>query len=321
MPRSPRVDYPGAVHHVYSRGIEKRVIFADDDDRRELWRRVEYNLPRFHGRCLAWALMPNHFHLLYQSSAGDLPGFMRCLMSGYAMHFNRKSGRVGHLFQNRYKSVPITSEPYLLELIRYIHLNPVRSGIVSSLDELGAYRWTAHWGIVRTKRFPWEDFEFLRDYFAAGQEDNGYARYLRFLDDGIRCRPVVAFSDRDDRCERAWPPSCDELPVPDIPDDQRRLCQDVAATACRDRGITLDRLLKGPRSRVITEVRRAVLRTCILDYGISRRAVSLWLGITNAGGGYLLRGKKTGRVRCKEEAPLEKFKNVPELSVRGISES
>ncbi len=136
MPRTPRIDYPGAFHHVYARGIEKRNIFVDEKDRSELRRRIGINLALLRGRCLAWAFMPNHFHLLFHSIDGNLPVFMRCVMSGYAMYFNRKHNRVGHLFQNRYKSSVVESDAYLVELIRYIHLNPVRSGLVPSVAQL-----------------------------------------------------------------------------------------------------------------------------------------------------------------------------------------
>lgn len=303
MPRTPRIDFPGAFHHVYARGIEKRIIFSDDADRRELRRRVAYNLSRFRASCLAWAFMTNHFHLLFHSSAGNLPEFMRCLMSGYAMYFNRKTGRVGHLFQNRYKSSLIDSEPYLLELIRYIHLNPIRSGTVSSLEELAAHRWTGHWEIARKKRFPWEEFPFVRDFFSGGQGGNGLARYLGFLEDGIKNRPTVKFSDGEGGKEYLAPLFFDGLAVPDIPDKQQSLFEEVVRTACRDRGYPVDRLLGGPRNRIVTEVRKNILKVCVLDHGMARKAVSSWLGITDAGGAYLLKGVESGSNRDEARFP------------------
>lgn len=98
MPRGPRVDFPGAVHHVYARGIEKRPIYLDDVDRKSFLDRIGNNLPKWGMRCLAWSLMPNHFHLLLQSDKGCLPSFMHCLLTGYSIRFNERHQRVGHLF-------------------------------------------------------------------------------------------------------------------------------------------------------------------------------------------------------------------------------
>lgn len=299
MSRTPRIDFPGAFHHVYARGIEKRAIFSDDGDRRELRRRIEYNLSRFKGICLAWAFMQNHFHLLFYSAAGNLPKFMRCLMSGYAMYFNRKTGRVGHLFQNRYKSSLVDAEPYLLELIRYIHLNPVRAGIVSSLEELGAFRWTSHWDIVRTNRFPWDEFAFVREFFPNGARGEGIRRYLGFLEDGIKNRSIVVFPDGEGRTDDLSSANGDRLPAPDIPGDQQGLFEDVVRKACRKHGIPGSRLLGGSRNRILTEVRKTILKACILDHGMPRRAVSSWLGITVAGGAYLLRESLRGAAESK----------------------
>ncbi|OYV72560.1 MAG: hypothetical protein B7Z74_05370, partial [Deltaproteobacteria bacterium 21-66-5] len=90
MPRGPRIDFPGAIHHVYARGIEKRNIFLDDIDRDSFLHRVGANLSRWGMICPAWSLMPNHFHLLLQSDTGSLPSFMRCLLTGYSKHFNER---------------------------------------------------------------------------------------------------------------------------------------------------------------------------------------------------------------------------------------
>ena len=118
MPRGPRIDFPGAVHHVYARGIEKRDIYLDDFDRDNFLGRVGVNLAKWDVRCSAWTLMPNHFHLLIQSDRGCLPSFMHCLLTGYSRYFNQRHNRVGHLFQNRYKS-PIVSNMAFRDVVRH----------------------------------------------------------------------------------------------------------------------------------------------------------------------------------------------------------
>jgi len=136
MPRQPRLDAPGLLQHVMARGIERREIFKDDKDRNSFLQRFAIILEETQTQCYAWALIPNHFHLLVRIGPTPLSKVMRRLMTGYAVTFNKRHKRSGHLFQNRYKSVICEEDPYLLELIRYIHLNPLRACIVNDLKEL-----------------------------------------------------------------------------------------------------------------------------------------------------------------------------------------
>ncbi len=144
MPRQSRIDFPGLLHHVIVRGIEKRSIFLDDQDREEFLSRLSRLLAETETECFAWALLDSHFHLLLRPRACKLSQFMRRLLTGYAVVFNLRHGRVGHLFQNRYKSIVCDGEAYLLELVRYIHLNPLRAGIVESVESLEEYPWCGH---------------------------------------------------------------------------------------------------------------------------------------------------------------------------------
>ncbi len=118
MPRGPRLDAPGTLHHIMVRGIERRPLFRDDRDRRDLLDRLA-TVGQVTGlQILAWALLPNHVHLLGRTGARPLATAMRRLLTGYAGAFNRRHRRHGHLFQNRYKSILVEEEPYLLELQR-----------------------------------------------------------------------------------------------------------------------------------------------------------------------------------------------------------
>jgi len=118
------------------RGIERRDIFRDDKDRRYFLSRLAVILDETQTQCYADALIPNHFHLLLRTGATPLSKVMRRLMTGYAVTFNKRHKRSGHLFQNRYKSIVCEEDAYLLELIRYIHLNPLRARLVKDLKEL-----------------------------------------------------------------------------------------------------------------------------------------------------------------------------------------
>ena len=124
MPRQARIDAPGALQHIICRGIERRAIFQDDVDRDDFVRRLSMVLLETDTRCYAWALIPNHFHLLLKTGTVPIAALMHKLLTGYAVRYNRRHGRHGHLFQNRYKSILCQEETYLLQLIRYIHLNP-----------------------------------------------------------------------------------------------------------------------------------------------------------------------------------------------------
>ena len=154
MPRQARLDAPGVLQHVMARGIERRKIFKDDKDRISFLNRLALILEETQTQCYAWALIPNHFHILLRTGPTPLSKVMRRLMTGYAVTFNRRHRRAGHLFQNRYKSVVCEEDPYLLELIRYIHLNPLRAGLVKDLKELDKYRWTGHSAILGRRKNP-----------------------------------------------------------------------------------------------------------------------------------------------------------------------
>ena len=129
MPRQARLDAPGALHHVMGRGIEGVSIFRSDEDREDFLTRLGALCEAEALSVHAWALLDNHFHLLIRTGKQRISEGMRKLLTGYVVRFNRRYGRYGHLFQNRYKSILCEEDPYLLELTRYIHLNPVRAGV------------------------------------------------------------------------------------------------------------------------------------------------------------------------------------------------
>jgi len=126
MPRKARIDAPGALHHIIVRGIERRKIFYDDKDRNNLIKQLDAVLTNTQTPCFAWAFLANHAHLLLRTGTAPIATTMRRLLTGYAVSFNRRHRRHGQLFQNRYKSILCQEDTYLLELVRYIHLNPVK---------------------------------------------------------------------------------------------------------------------------------------------------------------------------------------------------
>jgi len=153
MPHGPRLDAPGALHHVMVRGIERRRIFRADRDRRLCLDRLATLVTASGAGLYAWCLMPNHVHVLLRTGTMPLSLFMRRWVGPYASAFNRRHGRAGHLFQNRFKRIVVEEEAYLLALVRYIHLNPVRARLCTA-DELDRYRWTGHAVLLGCRGFP-----------------------------------------------------------------------------------------------------------------------------------------------------------------------
>jgi putative transposase len=184
MPRQARLDSPGLLQHVMVRGIARTDIFVDDEDRKRFVARLGRLLAETDTDCFAWALLPNHVHLLLRCNRSELSRLMRRLLTGHAVSFNRRHARVGHLFQNRYKSIVCEEEPYLLELIRYIHLNPLRAGLVQDLQELARYPWCGHGVLLGCGALARQATE---EVLALFDRETKAARhsYLQFVADGI----------------------------------------------------------------------------------------------------------------------------------------
>ena len=153
------------------RGIERRNIFRNNKDRDNFIARLEILCPGTQTTCYAWALMPNHAHFLFRTGAQPLSRLMRRLLTGYVIGFNRRHRRRGQLFQNRYKSIICQKETYLRELVRYIHLNPIRAGIVQSLDELKSYKYCGHSSLMGNVKRKWQDTDYVLGYFGKSKTE------------------------------------------------------------------------------------------------------------------------------------------------------
>lgn len=184
MPRYKRIDISGAVHHVIVRGLARQEIFLSDIDRSDFVARLESAISVVGCRCYAWALLGNHFHLLIRTGEHPLSDLMRKVLSGYAISFNRRHKRHGYLFQNRYKSILCQEEEYLLELVRYIHLNPLRAGIAKNMDELDRYPWSGHAVLLGRQQRDWQDTEEILVRFGNKKKEAVF-RYRQFVMDGI----------------------------------------------------------------------------------------------------------------------------------------
>jgi REP element-mobilizing transposase RayT len=173
MPRHARIDAAGAVHHLMIRGIAGSSIFYDDVDRDRFVERTGKVFTEEKTACYAFALLSNHAHFLLRTGRTPMAGVMRRLLTGYAVSFNKRHKRSGHLFQNRYKSILCEEEPYFLQLVRYIHLNPLRARTVDSLDSLDSldsYPYSGHCAIVGLRDRDWQDSASVLQQFSDSTE-------------------------------------------------------------------------------------------------------------------------------------------------------
>ena len=183
MPRQARLDAPGTLHHVMIRGIERSPIFKDDQDRKDFISRMGMLAQETRTKIVAWVLMRNHVHLLLFSGPTGISKFMRRLLTGYALRYNRRHRRNGHLFQNRYKSIICEEESYLLELVRYIHLNPLRAAMVKSMGELDHYPWSGHRVLVGKGKNDWQEKEYVLHQFHE-REGKAIRAYRKYMEEG-----------------------------------------------------------------------------------------------------------------------------------------
>jgi len=192
VPRGPRLDAPGLVHHIRARGIEGRKIFIDDRDRGDFVHRLASVCADEQAFLYAWSLMPNHFHLTLRTGTTPLSTVMRRLMTGFATYFNRRHKRQGHLFQNRFWSTVIDTETYLLALIRYIHRNPLVSKLVKTIESLAKYPWTGHSALMGMIARQWQDTDEILGRFAR-QAGEARRKLVTFMSDHNAARKDARF--------------------------------------------------------------------------------------------------------------------------------
>ena len=184
MPRVARLDAAGVLHHVIFRGIERRKIFRSTADKDWFVQRLGQLLSAGRTSCYAWALMDNHVHLLLRTGDMGLATLMRRLLTGYAGYFNRQYNRHGQLFQNRYKSIICQEDIYLRELVRYIHLNPLRAGIVKTLQTLRRYPYSGHSVLMGEQTYNWQQSGYVLELFGKKLQQ-AREQYEQFVTEGI----------------------------------------------------------------------------------------------------------------------------------------
>jgi putative transposase len=309
MPRQARLDAPGTLHHVMIRGIEGAKIFLDDQDRENFLSRIEKLVGNTGTRILAWVLMDNHVHLLLYSGQPGISSFMRRLLTGYAVWFNRRHRRSGHLFQNRYKSILCEEDQYLLELVRYIHLNPLRASVVKSIEELDHYHWSGHGVLVGKSRSDWQETKHVLGQFSTGKR-RAIRAYQKFMEEGkdLGRRPdlvggglirslggwsrVLSLRERGERTEhdsrilgsvdfveRMMQEADEKLARQMEHRGGKKSIEEVIRSMCKEEGVREQELKTGGQRRKISEVRARIAYYLSREVGISMAEIARNLGV------------------------------------------
>ena len=188
MARPLRIVYPNAFYHVTCRGNDRRAIFRDDHDRRRFLEQLRSALDMFGVRLHAYVLMSNHFHLIIETPKANLSEFMRQFNISYTGYYNRRHRRIGHLYQGRFKAIVVDKDSYLLELSRYVHLNPIRikakaqRAQTDRIQEISRYQWSSLPGYLdRKRKVSWITYEAVLGYVGESRQ-----KYAAFVQDGIR---------------------------------------------------------------------------------------------------------------------------------------
>jgi putative transposase len=300
MPRQPRLDIPGALHHIMVRGINRSPIFLDKQDRERFLDRLGKEV--WEGKCsvYAWALMETHVHILFKSGQHGISTVMRRLITWYAQSFNRRHGRRGYLFANRYKSILCDEETYLLALVRYIHLNPIRGGSVSGLEELNKYPWSGHSAIMGEKACPWMNMEYVLGWFG---KRSGSARrsYLRFVEEGMGMGRVPELTGGglvrslggwsqlralrreglgDGDFVAAVLQEAEERQLRQLKVRRRGVTvDDVIKEECARGGVQVGGLIRGSRRSMVSRVRAAIARRCVEEMRLPAAEIARHLGV------------------------------------------
>lgn len=321
MPRQARLDIPGTLHHVIIRGIEKRRIVDDRKDRDRFASRMGELSLETGTAIYAWALLTNHAHILLRSGPDGLSKFMRRLLTGYSVTYNRRHNRHGHLFQNRYKSIVCDEDSYFQELVRYIHLNPLRAKLVEDPVTLEKYSWCGHGVVTGRIKNDWQDREFVLSSFGTSTR-TAINNYREFVEAGIAAgrRPELVggglvrsfggwsqvmslrrhgnreLSDErilggGDFVQRILDEAEDRQRHHFSASDSRRKIHEILTEICAEEDINLKELQSGSRRRPVSLIRSRSARLLVDVHGVPMAMVARELGVSTSAISKIIRNK------------------------------
>lgn len=310
MPRQARLDAPGTLHHIMIRGIEKQKIVDDRKDRQDFIDYMGQTALENDIKIFAFALMTNHAHILLKSGKPGLSKYMRRFLTRYAGAYNRRHNRHGYLFQNRYKSLVCEEDTYFQELVRYIHLNPLRAGLVKTLSELDSYAFCGHSCLMGNRNYEWQDWNYVLKCFGKTTEEAKKA-YRLYMKEGLSQgnRPELV-GGRMVRSSGKW--SSEKSHRSDLKKGKKDLrilgssafvervikeadekvkhhlpankllekIPKMIAEFCRAQGVGLQELRSGSRRGNLPEVRQEIALRLIREHGITLAEAGRQLGLT-----------------------------------------
>jgi REP-associated tyrosine transposase len=301
MARRPRVFAPGLLYHVIVRGNQRQRTFLSDSDYQAYLQRLARYRKRYGYRVHAYCLMPNHVHLLLESSHEPLAKLMQGLQQSYSQYFNLRHRKVGHVFQGRYKAIVCERDEYLLELVRYIHLNPVRSGLVK---EPGRYLYSGHKAYVEGKATEMiEPGPVLRML-------GGKARYREFVRDGIKDGHKEEYYEAEDQRFLGSAGFGEKLQEKQVETRLKRKGLEPTVKALGEKlGIGAAELKSADRSWAVSRARTLIGYVLVRRQGYGLGEVAKYFGRDPATMGTLL-----GRLAARIDQEAEVRRNVERLS-------
>jgi REP element-mobilizing transposase RayT len=302
MPRKPRLNVPGAVYHVMSRCLEHYSLFSDDDDRERFLSLLGLHIGQTKTLCYARVLMSNHYHLVLRLSDNELGALMKPLNMHYAYYHRKKYGRRGPLFMDRFKSIATQDQNYVQELVRYVHLNPVRACICKTLTELNTYPWSGHSALVGTggKTRPFQETGSVLKRFGTTDIDSR-KYYMKFMEEGLKK------SDGDDqlvslvqksnkgiqsgRTATCWVIGDREFVIKALDSTQAARLRinrfereggtmdSIASELCKKFNVTVEELKKRHRGNTVSDARKALAFITDREYHAPHRIIAEYLNV------------------------------------------
>jgi REP element-mobilizing transposase RayT len=292
--------------------MERSQIVKDEADRIEFLTRLGEGATETGTPIYAWALLPNHAHLLLRSGPAGLPRFMRRFLTGYAISFNRRHRRHGHLFQNRYKSIVCEEDAYFRELVRYIHLNPLRARLVPDLVGLDRSPWSGHATLLGRHARPWQDRDYVLAWFGRSQRV-AIRAYRTYVEEGIAqgrrpelvggglVRSLGGWAEVHAVRQRGQPVLADprilgtgafvegmiqagdeRLRVVHGWEDRQRAARVAIAEECRKAEVSVEELRLGSRRHPLPTVRARLAERAVEEWGLSLADAARELGVSTS---------------------------------------
>lgn len=256
MARRPRVHYVGAVYHVVLRGNGGQDIFADDQDRCRLALLLQEGVERFRHRILGFCFMPNHLHLVIQVDQIPLSRIMQNFTFRYTRWHHKRKGSSGHLFHARYKAVLVEGNQYIVELVRYVHSNPVRVGLVTKPDE---FLWSGHACYTGKDALPWVNTDWVLSRFSVSEEQ-ARKKFRKFVHEGVKegHREEFHTGNQDGKLIEQHAAVMDDLFAQvEQPSRKKVSMARVIQDVCRVYGVTEKQLVATGKYRNTSEARAA----------------------------------------------------------------